>query len=162
MESDAHGRWCFKLTWVILGAKTIATFRAFILLRCSSWAISAIKLMAQSRRAAWVGGRSLTSRAHSSSDWHCITCSGLRESNTPAGSSLNQAYIREHRKHKDSTTNDKTQLIDMTSQQFRAAAIWTLRWYSIKRLEYISGLLLHRFPNSWNAALHKFLKMFSI
>lgn len=85
-----------KQTWVIFGAKTIAMLRAFILLRCSCWTTSAIKLMAQSSRAASIGGRSLTSAAQSSSVWHCITCSGDKESRTPVGSSLNQAYRIEH------------------------------------------------------------------
>ena len=48
--------------------------------------------MAQSNRAASVDGRALTSCEHSSSDCACMTCSGGRESNNPAGSSLNQAY----------------------------------------------------------------------
>lgn len=70
----------------------MAMLRAFILFRCSSWTTSAIRLMAQSKRAASVGGRSLTSSSQASSDWHWITCSGERESNTPRGSSRNQAY----------------------------------------------------------------------
>lgn len=81
-----------NLTWVMFGAKTIAILCAFILFKCSSWTTSPIRLIAQSSRAASVGGRSLTSAVQSSSDWHCIICSGDRESNTPAGSSLNQAY----------------------------------------------------------------------
>lgn len=76
----------------MLGANTMATLRAFILLWCSSWTTSAIKLMAQSRSAASVGGKSLTSCAHSSSVWHCITCSGDKESRTPLGNSLNHAF----------------------------------------------------------------------
>lgn len=82
----------YLLTWVMFGANTIATFRAFILLKFSNWATSAIRLIAQSSKAASVNGRSLTSWAHSSSDCACITCSAERESNTPFGSSLNQAY----------------------------------------------------------------------
>ena len=81
----------YLLTWVMFGANTMATLRAFILFKCSSCTTSAIKFIAHSSRAASVGGRSLTSRAHSSSDWDCITCSGGRESKTPLGSSLNQA-----------------------------------------------------------------------
>lgn len=78
-------------TWVMFGAKTMAILRAFILLTCSCWTTSAIRLIAQSRRAASVGGRFLASSAHWSSVWHCITCSGDKESRTPIGNSLNQA-----------------------------------------------------------------------
>lgn len=80
-----------EITCVMLGANTIAMLRVFILLRCSSWTTSAMRLIAQSSRAASVGGRSLTSAMLSSSNWHCMTCSGESVSNTPLGSSLNQA-----------------------------------------------------------------------
>lgn len=76
----------------MLGAKTIAIFRAFILLYCSCSTTSAIKLMAQSRSAASVGGSNFTSWVQSSSVLQCITCSAVRESSTPEGSSLNHAY----------------------------------------------------------------------
>eukprot|EP01018_Ginkgo_biloba_P013040 Gb_17739 [translate_table: standard] len=79
---------------VMLGAKTMAMFREFILLYCSSCTTSAIRLIAQSKRAACVEGRSLTSSRQSSSVLHCITCSGVSESNTPLGSSLNHAFIK--------------------------------------------------------------------
>ncbi|BAT15946.1 Os12g0155250 [Oryza sativa Japonica Group] len=72
----------------------MAILRAFILFICSSWTTSAIKLTAQSSKAASVGGRHLATRAQSSSDWHCITCSGGIESSTPLGSSLNHTLIR--------------------------------------------------------------------
>lgn len=85
---------CCRLTCVIFGAKTIAMLREFILFRCSYWTTSAIRLMAQSSRAASVGGRSLTSSTFSSSVWHCITCSGDNESRTLVGSSLNHAWNR--------------------------------------------------------------------
>ena len=68
----------------MFGAKTIAILRAFMLFKFSIWATFAIKFIAQSSKAASVGGRSLISWAHSSSD--------ERGSNTPVGSSLNQAY----------------------------------------------------------------------
>ena len=76
----------------MFGAKTIAMLRAFILFRRSSWTTSAIRLIAQSKREASVWGSWLTSSAQSSSVWHCITCSGDKESRTPLGSSLNQAF----------------------------------------------------------------------
>lgn len=82
----------WELTWVMFGAKTMAILRAFILLICSCSTTSAIRLMAQSKRAASVGGRCLTSSAHSSSIWHCITRSGDKESRMPLGSSRNQAF----------------------------------------------------------------------
>nr|GLL32393.1 Os12g0155250 [Ipomoea trifida] len=62
-------------TCVMFGANTTAMLCEFILFRCSSWTTSAIKLMAQSRRAASVAGNSLTSATQSSSESHCITCS---------------------------------------------------------------------------------------
>lgn len=87
----------------MFGAKTMATFLAFILFRCSNWATSAIKFIAQSNRAASVGGRSVTSSAHSSSDWDCITRSGGSASKIPFGSSLNQAYTKYAPNHQTST-----------------------------------------------------------
>ena len=76
----------------MFGAKTVATLCAFILFRCSCWTTSAIRLIAQSNRAASVGGRFLARLAQSSSVRHSITCSGDNESRTPVGSSLNQAW----------------------------------------------------------------------
>lgn len=70
-------------------------FRAFILLYCSYSTTSAIKLMAQSSSEASVGGSSFTSLVQSPSVLQCTTCSGVRESSTPVGSSLNHAYNSE-------------------------------------------------------------------
>jgi len=75
----------------MLGAKTIAMLRTFILLYCSCSTTSVIKLIAQSSSAASVRGSCFTSWVQSSSVLQCITCSGVRESSTPEGSSLNQA-----------------------------------------------------------------------
>lgn len=91
-EIAVHLELCKRaVTWVMLGANTIAMLRAFILLTASSCTTSAIKLMAQSSSAAWVGGRSFTNATVSSSVWHSSTCSGVKTSRTPCGNSLNQA-----------------------------------------------------------------------
>lgn len=76
----------------MFGAKTMAILRAFILLNCSCCTTSAIKLMAQSSKAASVGGSNFMSSTQSSSVLQCNTCSGVTESSTPVGSSLSHAY----------------------------------------------------------------------
>jgi len=76
----------------MFGAKTMAMLRAFILFRCSSCTKPAIRLIVQFKSEASVWGKWLATSAQSSSVWHCITCSGDKESRTPVGSSLNQAF----------------------------------------------------------------------
>ena len=64
------GGFCVQITWVMLGAKTMAMFLAFILFSSSSSTTSAISSTAQLRSAACVGVRSLTNSTHSSSVLH--------------------------------------------------------------------------------------------
>ena len=82
----------------MFGAKTMATFRVPILLSFSSLATSAMRLTAQSRRAA-LGGVSLAAqrRAQSSSVWHRATSSGGRSSSRPPAGELPEPGLDEAR-----------------------------------------------------------------
>lgn len=93
-DSQYWTKLCVSYTWVILGAKTMAIFLAFILLDSSSSTTSAMRSTAQLSKADSVGLSCFMSSTDSSSVLQLRTSSGERPSSTPQGNSLNQALIR--------------------------------------------------------------------
>ncbi|CAI7864622.1 unnamed protein product, partial [Closterium sp. NIES-54] len=79
-------------TCVMLGANTMAMFRAFILLRSSNCTTSAMSPTTQSSSMLCVSGSSATSASICSSVSHAATTSTGSESSNPCGSSRNHAW----------------------------------------------------------------------